>query len=98
MLVKGKVEGPSFKPDKENKGVGGYVRVDEVRASSAQVVNGQSAIEKMAAKHESAVLEARRLAEQEKKGIKELPLDPDKEAAAEDGLTPIDSKTKAAGG
>lgn len=93
VLVRGTVKGPTFKPDKDNKGQDGYVRIDNIEAASAVIVEDDQQVEAILDAHEAAIAELRMREKEEKEGLKRIPFDEetDKTQAAEDGLTPGDA-------
>lgn len=92
LLVKGKVQGPAFKTDPDDDD--GLMRVDNIRVTSAQVVDGVSEIEVMVKEHEEAVNEMLEQEREAKEGIKRIPFDEDEDRrqADEDGLGPDDTR------
>lgn len=92
VLLRGKVEGATFKRDKDDDG---YIRIDNIVAKSAKIVGPEANIEQILEDHEQQIAELRRREDEAKKGLKRIPFDDDADAtqAAEDGLTPDDAVT-----
>lgn len=91
VLVRGKIGGPTFKPEKGSDSK--WVRVDNIVAGSALIVEDED-VTKILDKHDDAVYELRQRLKEEKEGLKRLdfPEEDDHQQAAEDGLGPDDTR------
>jgi hypothetical protein len=94
VILRGRVKGAVFEPDKDSDVEDGYLRIDNIVGRSARIAPANfDQLTELMDEHERHVAEMLQLEEEAKKGVQRMPLDSDedKRQADEDGLGPDDA-------